>query len=64
MKTQQHTHSGSIGRHLIAGTAAALLLVVGAGGWAGTTEIAGAVVAPGVIVVDSNVKKVQHQTGC
>ena len=61
MKMEQHTPS--IWRHLVAGAAAGLLLVVGAGGWAGTTEIAGAVVAPGVIVVDSNVKKVQHPTG-
>ena len=63
MKAQQKTQSGSIGGHLVAGAVATLLLVVGAGGWAGTTEIAGAVVAPGVIVVDSNVKKVQHPTG-
>ena len=63
MKTVQHSHRASIGRHLVAGAAAAILLVVGAGGWAGTTEISSAVVAPGVIVVDSNVKKVQHSTG-
>ena len=28
-----------------------------------TTELAGAVIAPGQLVVDSNVKKVQHPTG-
>jgi biotin carboxyl carrier protein len=33
------------------------------GGWAGTAEIAGAVIAPDSLVVDSNVKKVQHPTG-
>ena len=40
-----------------------LLLVVGLGGWAATTEFAGAVIAPGQVVVNSNVKKVQHPTG-
>ncbi len=31
--------------------------------WAATSPLSGAVVAPGQFVVDSNVKKVQHQTG-
>jgi len=35
----------------------------GIGGWAATSQLSGAVVAQGVIVVDSNVKKVQHPTG-
>ena len=63
MTGEQHSKKVSIRSHLLAGMAAAALLVVGAGGWAGTTEIAGAIVAPGVVVVDSNVKKVQHPTG-
>jgi HlyD family secretion protein len=33
------------------------------GGWAATAVISGAVVASGSLVVDSNVKKVQHLTG-
>ena len=53
----------SIRRHLLAGVAASILLVVGVGGWAATTEISGAVIAQGLLVVDSNVKKVQHPTG-
>ena len=53
----------SIRRHLLAGSAAAALLVGGVGGWAAATELAGAVIAPGQLVVDSNVKKVQHPTG-
>jgi len=53
----------SIRRHLLAGAAAATVLVFGVGGWATTTEFAGAVVAPGSFVVESNVKKVQHPTG-
>jgi HlyD family secretion protein len=33
------------------------------GTWASTQEISGALIAPGQIVVESNVKKVQHPTG-
>jgi HlyD family secretion protein len=50
-------------RHVVAGLVLALLLTGGIGGWAATTEISGALIAPGMVVVDSNVKKVQHQTG-
>jgi HlyD family secretion protein len=40
-----------------------VLLAGGVGGWAATSEIKGAVIAQGSIVVDSNVKKVQHPSG-
>lgn len=53
----------SIRRHLMAGAAVIAVLAVGGGGWATTTEISGAVIAEGQLVVDSNVKKVQHPTG-
>jgi len=53
----------SIGRHLALGAAAIFVLVGGVGGWAVTTELSGAVIASGQLVVDSNVKKVQHPTG-
>jgi HlyD family secretion protein len=53
----------SIRSHLIAGLALMLVLVVGFGGWASTAQISGALIAPGSVVVDSNVKKVQHPTG-
>lgn len=53
----------SIHRHLFAGAMIVLLLAGGVGGWAATTQIAGALIAQGSIVVDSNVKKVQHPTG-
>jgi HlyD family secretion protein len=56
-------HRHSINRHLLLGAAAALVLVGGVGGWATTTELSGAVIAQGQLVVDSNVKKVQHPTG-
>jgi HlyD family secretion protein len=53
----------SMRRHLVAAIVVVLTLVVGVGGWAATTAISGAVVASGSVVVDSNVKKVQHPTG-
>jgi len=53
----------SIRLHLIAAVVVALLLVGGIGGWATTSEFAGAVIAQGQLVVDTNVKKVQHPTG-
>src|SRR5690348_16421880 len=53
----------SIRMHLVVGLAVAMVLTVGLGGWASTQEISGALIAPGQIVVESNVKKVQHPTG-
>ena len=53
----------SIRRHLLTSVAVAVLLVGGLGGWAATTEFSGAVIAQGSLVVDTNVKKVQHPTG-
>ena len=40
-----------------------LFLTCGVGVWATATEISGALIAPGTIVVESNVKKIQHLTG-
>lgn len=54
---------GSIRRHTVFGTAAVFLLVGGVGGWAATTELAGAVVAPGTVVVEGNLRRLQHPTG-
>jgi len=53
----------SIRSHLLGGLAVVALLAGGVGGLAATTELSGAVIAPGSLVVDSNVKKVQHPTG-
>ena len=53
----------SIRLHLIVGLAVVVVLAGGLGGWASTAEISGALIAPGQIVVESNVKKVQHPTG-
>jgi membrane fusion protein, type I secretion system len=53
----------SIRRHIVVGCAVVAFLAVGLGGWAATAEIAGALIAQGSLVVDSNVKKVQHPSG-
>jgi HlyD family secretion protein len=53
----------SIRRHIVAGSILVVVLAVGLGGWASTAEISGALIAQGTVVVDSNVKKVQHPTG-
>ena len=45
------------------GFALMVVLIGGFGGWASTSELAGAVIAPGTVVVESYVKKVQHPTG-
>jgi HlyD family secretion protein len=56
--TQHSTRSS-----LLLGGIAVLLLVFGVGGWAATTQLSGAVIASGKLVVDTNVKKIQHPTG-
>ena len=48
----------SIRLHLIIGLSIVVVLAGGLGGWASTAEISGALIAPGQIVVESNVKKV------
>ena len=53
----------SLRRHVMAGVATIALLSIGVGGWASTTDIAGAVIAAGQLVVETSVKKVQHPTG-
>ena len=50
-------------RHILGVSLASLALVGGVGGWAASTEFAGAVIAQGQLVAGSNVKKVQHPTG-
>ncbi len=50
-------------RRLIATIVAIAALVVGMGGWVATASLSSAVIASGLVVVDSNAKKVQHPTG-
>lgn len=53
----------SIRKHLGVAMLLAIALVFGVGGWATLTEISAAVIAPGQLVVETDVKKVQHPTG-
>ncbi|MBW8320922.1 MAG: HlyD family type I secretion periplasmic adaptor subunit [Arenimonas sp.] len=53
----------SLDRHLIAGLLSAILFLTAIGAWAMTTSLSGAVIATGFLVVEGNVKKVQHPKG-
>ena len=53
----------SIRGELIAGGSAFVLLFGVLGLWAGTAQFSGAVMAPGVLVVETSTKKIQHPTG-
>lgn len=63
MSSETSGARSSIRRHVVVGSIVVAVLAVGLGGWASTAEISGALIAPGSVVVDSNVKKVQHPTG-
>lgn len=63
MSRSTHKTDRSIRRYLLAGVASLGLLVAGVGGLAAMTKLSGAVIAPGRLVVDTNVKKVQHPSG-
>ncbi len=53
----------SIQLHLIVSVVAVLAVGGGLGAWASVTQLSGAVIAPGQLIVQSDVKKVQHLTG-
>jgi HlyD family secretion protein len=53
----------SIQRYIIVGMFIAAFVTFGVGGWAATSQLSGAVIGQGVVVVDSSVKKVQHASG-
>jgi len=53
----------SLNRHVAVVGVLSIALVCGIGGWAATTELSSAVIGEGVVVVDGDVKKVQHLTG-
>lgn len=63
MTNETNPASMSIRRHMIAGIAVAGFVTFGIGGWAYATKLTGAVIGSGQLVVESNVKKVQHPTG-
>lgn len=53
----------SIQRYCLLGMAVAAFMTFGIGGWAATTTLSGALIAPGSLVVGSHVKTLQHPTG-
>lgn len=53
----------SLGRLGLVGFVIAIVLIGGLGTWAATTEVAGAVVAGGSIVVEGGTQRVQHPEG-
>lgn len=53
----------SIDRLLLAAGGGVAVFLIAVGGWATMTEFSGAVVASGSLVVESELKKVQHPTG-
>lgn len=53
----------SLNRHVAVVSVLSIALVCGIGGWAATTELSSAVIGEGVVVVDGDVKKIQHLTG-
>lgn len=50
-------------RRMIFGLGLVALLFVVIGGWAASSSLSSAVIAPGRVVVDSSIKKIQHPTG-
>ncbi|WP_421983162.1 HlyD family type I secretion periplasmic adaptor subunit [Roseibium sp.] len=55
--------SKTVRKHLLFSLFVTIFVVVGIGGWATFTEISGAVVSSGTVVVESNIKQVQHREG-
>lgn len=53
----------SVRSYLVFGLGVVFFMVGGLGVWAASTNIAGAVIGSGLVVVETNVKKVQHPTG-
>lgn len=61
--TTEQVQEKSYARRVAVALGLCAFLILGIGGWAATSSLSGAVLAPGLIVVESNIKKVQHQTG-
>lgn len=61
--TQDAKVRRGLGRRLIAGYVVTVIFLFGILGYAAMAEIRGAVIAPGSIVVEGNIRKIQHQDG-
>lgn len=55
--------TNEVGRYSLYSLIAVAVLVFGLGGWAVLTELSGAVIAGGTVVVESSAKRVQHPEG-
>lgn len=55
--------SKTVRRHLFFSLLVTVFVIFGIGGWATFMEISGAVVSSGTVVVESNIKQVQHREG-
>ena len=63
MRAMKPESKRSLLRHELNVWILAFILVVGLGGWAFTAKISSAVIAPATVVVEGDVKKVQHLRG-
>jgi HlyD family type I secretion membrane fusion protein len=63
MPEVDETVTSSLRRHLGVALLTVLLLVCGLGVAAALIEVDGAVIAPGTVVVETSIKRVQHQEG-
>lgn len=61
--TKPSPASRSIRLYTIAGVSTLVVMVFGVGGWAATANLSGAVIGTGTVVVDGNVKSIQHREG-
>ena len=52
-----------VGRHILFASIVISVLCAGVVGWAGNARLSGAIIAQGSVVLDRNVKKVQHSLG-
>ncbi|MBD9490468.1 HlyD family type I secretion periplasmic adaptor subunit [Ensifer sp. ENS11] len=55
--------SKAITRYMLWAGCSIGVLLIGAGGWAATSKLSGAVVGMGTVVVEGNVKRIQHREG-
>ena len=58
--TPQDKARHGLRRHALAGLAVTVLMFGGLAAWATQADLQGAVIASGVVVVETNLKKIQH----
>ncbi len=63
MTAETSKASRAIRRYMLISGVSIAVLLVGAGGWAATSKLSGAVVGMGTVVVEGNVKRIQHREG-